>query len=129
MGYQVLAVATIVVHYGFLGYVVLGGFLAWRWPRTIWVHFAAVAWGIVIIALRVNCPLTYLQDWARQQVGQPKLSGGFIGQYVEGVIYPARYTAVVQALAAVAVLVSWIGFTATRRPLRPARNRSRFRRR
>jgi len=61
------AIGLVVVHFGFLGYVVVGGFLAWQWTRTTWAHIAAVAWGIALIALKARCPLTYLQDWARQQ--------------------------------------------------------------
>jgi hypothetical protein len=125
MAYRVLAMAVVVVHFAFLGYVVFGGFLAWRWPRAIWPHLAAVAWAVALVGLRLDCPLTYLQDWARQQAGQPKLGRGFIDQYVEGVLYPARYTVAVQVLVAAAVTGSWL--MAARRPPRPARSRSRSR--
>ena len=48
------AIGLVVVHFGFLGYVVVGGFLAWQWTRTTWAHIAAVAWGIALIALKAR---------------------------------------------------------------------------
>jgi hypothetical protein len=127
MGYRVVAVAVVAVHFAYLGYVIVGGFLAWRWPRTVWVHLPAVGWGVALIALGLDCPLTHAQDWARQRAGQPALTGGFIDQYVEDALYPQRFTPVVQAVVAGLVIGSWIGLTVVRRPPRPARSRSRFR--
>lgn len=107
MGYRILADATVVVHFAFLGYVVFGGFLAWRHPRMIWPHLVAAAWGLAIVVTAVDCPLTLLEDWARAQGGQPRLTHGFIDTYLQGVVYPARYTRLLQLLAAGCVLVSW----------------------
>jgi hypothetical protein len=125
MGYRVLAAAVLAVHFAYLGYLVLGGFLAWRWPRTVWVHLVAVGWGVALIALGLDCPLTHAQDWARVGAGQPALTGGFVDQYIEGRLYPQRYTPVVQAVVASLVVGSWLGLMAVRRPPRPARSRSR----
>jgi Protein of Unknown function (DUF2784) len=105
----VLADAVVVVHFGFLLFVVLGGFLAWRWEWVLWPHLAAAAWGAAIVLFGFNCPLTALENWLRGQDGRPELTGGFIDTYVQGVLYPARYVAEAQALAAAVVLVSWIG--------------------
>jgi len=41
-----LAHATMVVHFIVLLYIGLGGFLAWRWPRTIFVHVFFALWGV-----------------------------------------------------------------------------------
>lgn len=115
MGYRVLTTAILALHFAFVGYVVVGGFLAWRWPRTIWLHLAAGAWGFVVIAARLTCPLTWAEDWSRRQAGEAGLTRGFIDRYIEGVIYPERLTTLMQALAATAVVVSWVGFVAKRR--------------
>lgn len=104
-----LANVTMAVHFGFLAYVVAGGFLAWRWPRAIWPHLVLAGWGFSTIVFRLNCPLTYVEDWARRRAGQPGLSTGFIDHYLTGVLYPERYAGLVQALAASAVAVSWAG--------------------
>ena len=109
MGYRVLADVTMVVHFAFLVFVVTGGFLAWRWPRAIWPHLAAAVWGLSTVVFRLNCPLTWVEDQARERAGNAGLSRGFIDTYLTGVVYPGRYTGLIQALAAAAVLISWVG--------------------
>ncbi|MCV7085292.1 DUF2784 family protein [Mycolicibacter hiberniae] len=42
--YRIAVVLIVAAHLGFLGYVVVGGFLALRRPRTLWLHGVAVAW-------------------------------------------------------------------------------------
>jgi Protein of Unknown function (DUF2784) len=121
MGYLVLAEATMIVHFAFLTYVVAGGFLAWRWPRAIWPHLVLAGWGLSTLAFHQNCPLSLLEDWARRQAGLPGLRNrAFIETYLTGVVYPARYLALVQALAALTIAVSWTGVLLRRRRLRYA---------
>ena len=99
-----------VVHFAFLAYVVAGGFLAWRWPRAIWPHLVMAGWGLSTLVFHQNCPLSLLEDWARRQAGVPGLKHrGFIETYVTGVVYPARYLALVQTLVALTIAVSWTG--------------------
>jgi Protein of Unknown function (DUF2784) len=109
MGYRVLADATMAVHLGFLAYVVAGGFLAWRWPRAILPHLLLAGWGGSAIAFHLNCPLTFLEDWARRRAGEQGLPGGFIDHYLVGVIYPQRYAGLVEVLAILAVALAWTG--------------------
>jgi Protein of Unknown function (DUF2784) len=115
MVYRLLAVGVAAVHGAFLAYVVLGGLVALRWPWTIALHALAVAWGALVIAASVRCPLTSMQDWLRQRAGQAPLTRGFIDQYVEGVLYPARFTPLVQALVAVVVVACWLALFARHR--------------
>ena len=70
--YQVavaLVVLAVVVHFGFLCYLVVGGFLALRWRRTIWLHLVAALWGIAITTEHLDCPLTWLERWSRAKAG------------------------------------------------------------
>ncbi|NKS65061.1 DUF2784 family protein [Rhodococcus hoagii] len=107
--------ATVLVHLAFLGYVVAGGFVAWRWRRTIWLHVAAVAWGFATVLVGFDCPLTHLENWARREAGEQQLpSDGFIAHYLTGVLYPTDALDVVRALVALCVVASWIGFVALR---------------
>ena len=122
MGYRLLADAAMLVHFGFLVFVVTGGFLAWRWPWVIWPHLVLALWGFSTIVFSLRCPLTDVEDWARERGGERPLSGtGFIDHYLENVVYPERYTRAVQALAALAVLVSWGVLAARRRRKRQSR--------
>jgi hypothetical protein len=109
MGYRILAETAMAVHFLFIVFVVLGGFLAWRWPRVVWLHLAAAMWGLCIVLFDLNCPLTYVEDRARERAGQSGLSRGFIDTYLTGVIYPERFLDEVRLLIAVVVVASYAG--------------------
>jgi hypothetical protein len=122
--YQSVVGLVVVLHFAFIGYVVVGGFLALRWPRTIWLHVAAVIWGIAIAAKRVDCPLTWLERWARTRAGMgPLPPDGFIAHYITGVIYPAGWVVGIQLGAFALVAVSWALY-AWRRANRRRTNRA-----
>ncbi len=108
MGYRLLVTTILAVHFAFLGYVVLGGLLAIRWPRMFWPHLAAAAWGLLVVTFPVVCPLTWAESWARQRAGEAALTEGFIDRYIEGVIYPARYTRLIDVLVGLVVVGSWL---------------------
>lgn len=103
-----------IVHFLFLAYVVTGGFIAWRWPRTIWLHLAVAGWGFSTVVVGFTCPLTYVEDWAREKAGDQGLTTGFIDTYLEGVVYPQRFAGLMQLLAGIAVVISWIGYAILR---------------
>lgn len=115
---EFLVSVILVVHFGYLAFVVVGGFLAWRWPRVFWVHLAAAAWGLAVVGIPLTCPLTTAENWARRQAGQTEQSAGFIDRYIEGVLYPQRFTLVLQVLVGVTVVGSWVGAYLYRRHLR-----------
>ena len=118
MGYRALVTVILVVHFAFLAFVVFGGFLSWRWPRLFWPHLAAAGWGLVVVALSLRCPLTTAENWAREQAGLVPEARGFIDRYIEGVLYPARYTVLLQTLAGLLVIGSWAGAYLFRRSRR-----------
>ena len=117
--FTVLVWLVAAAHFAFLIYLPLGGFLALRYRRTIWLHIAAVGWAIGSITAHFWCPLTTLERWARSRAGMPPLApSGFIDHYITGVMYPSGGTAPVQAAVLAAVIVSWAAYALTcrRRP-------------
>jgi hypothetical protein len=104
-------VATVVLglHFAFVAYVVLGGFLAWRWPKAIVAHLAAAAWGGLIVLSLVECPLTWAEDRARENAGQTPSTQGFVDRYLDNVLYPERYLTEVRVGVALVIAVSWLG--------------------
>ncbi|MBJ8345427.1 DUF2784 domain-containing protein [Antrihabitans sp. YC2-6] len=113
MLYRLLADATVVVHLVFVGFVVVGGFLAWRWRALIFLHVPAVGWGFSAVLIGIECPLTDLENWARHHAGQAGLpSSGFIDHYLTGVIYPESALGLIRIAVATAVVTSWVGFAA-----------------
>ena len=107
MFWRMAADALVVIHLGFILFVLLGGLLALRWPRLIWLHLPAVAWGIVVECLHLGCPLTPWENQLRRMAGQAGYEGGFIEHYLIPLIYPAGLTPAIQLwLGAIVVLVN-----------------------
>jgi hypothetical protein len=115
MGYRLVADAAMLAHFSFLAYLVVGGFLAWRWPRTIWVHVPVALYGFLIVRIGWPCPLTQVESWGRARAGDAPLPPtGFIDHYVTGVLYPREHESSVLRLVVVVVLASWAGVIARR---------------
>ncbi|OBF25272.1 hypothetical protein A5727_04850 [Mycobacterium sp. ACS4331] len=104
-----LVIGTVAVHFAFIGYLVIGGFLALRWRRTLALHILAVLWGIGSTLYPLPCPLTSVERWARERAGMgPLPPDGFIAHYLTGVLYPGGAVGVVRGLVVGVVLLSWL---------------------
>ena len=124
MLYRWLAGGLVVVHLGFVVFVVLGGLLVLRWPRVAWVHLPSAAWGVFTEFAGVVCPLTPLENLLRARAAQPGYAAGFIEHYLIPVLYPAALTRPIQVtLGTLAVLLNvaiyWWVFRARRAAVRP----------
>ena len=109
--WRVLADALVVAHLAFVAFVVLGGYLAWRWPVALFAHIPALAWGLWIELSGKVCPLTPLENHLRAIAGEAGYSGGFIEHYVIPVLYPPGLTRDTQwVLAAVLLLANAIAY-------------------
>lgn len=96
MLYRFLADFVVVLHFGFVLFVVLGGLFALRWPRFAWIHVPAAVWGAGIEFVQGICPLTPLENHLRKLGGEAGYSGGFVEHYVLPVLYPSGLTRGVQ---------------------------------
>ena len=96
MIYRWLADLTVLFHGAFVAFVILGGFLALRWRRVIWLHVPAAAWGVLIEFGGWICPLTPLENMLRHRAGDAGYSGGFVEHYVVRALYPSGLTRSVQ---------------------------------
>ena len=88
MGFRALADATVVLHLGFVLFVVLGGLIVARWRRVAWVHLPAAAWAAWVEFADWVCPLTPLENWLREQGGRTPYSSSFIEHYLLPILYP-----------------------------------------
>jgi hypothetical protein len=126
--YRAVADLAVAAHFAFLALGILGGFLAWRWPWLIWAQIAAATWLVLVVAASLPCPLTWVEDRAREHAGLPARPGGFLDNHVAGVFYPVGHERAAQIVAALVVLSSWAGLLVVRRRRRPAGSPSRSRR-
>jgi hypothetical protein len=123
VGYRWLLVAVLSLHFTYVAYVVVGGFLAWRWPKAFWPHLAATVWGALIVLGWVACPLTAAENWTRGRLGEAIPRTGFVDRYLTNVIYPAKYLTEVRFAVALVVAVAWAGALVRWRSARRASNR------
>ena len=96
MRYRLFADLLVLIHLGFVLFVVLGGLLVLRRPRLAWLHLPAAAWGAFIEAVGWICPLTPLENALRQHAGEAGYAGGFIEHYLIAVLYPPGLTRNIQ---------------------------------
>jgi hypothetical protein len=119
MPYALFADLVLIVHLGFVAFVVLGGLLVLHWRRLAWLHLPAVTWGVWVEMAAWPCPLTPLEQWLRNRAGQAGYSGGFVEHYVLRTLYPAELTHGDQLLIGAAVLlINGIVYAAVYRHLR-----------
>ncbi len=118
--YHIVVAIAIVTHLGFLCYLIVGGFVALRWRRTIWLHVPAALWGIAITTAGLDCPLTWLERWSRAKAGvAPLPTDGFIAHYISGVLYPATWAGVLPVVVFALVGASWVLYVRARPRDRP----------
>jgi hypothetical protein len=112
--FRIVVYAAVAAHFAFLAFGVLGGFLAWRWPRLIWLQATGVAWLVLVVAAHLICPLTWVEDRAREHAGMPPKPGGFIANYIAGVFFPRGHQPAAMVVAGTVIVISWIGLAALR---------------
>ena len=111
MVYRALADCVVLLHAAFVAFVVLGGFVAWRWRGVVWAHVPAALWGAAIEYGGWVCPLTPLENALRARAGLEGYRGGFIEHYVIPLLYPAGLTRPAQTvLGTVVVVVNLIAY-------------------
>lgn len=102
--YRLLADVVVVVHLGFVLFVVLGGLIVMRWPRLAWIHLPSVAWAVALELAGWICPLTPLENRLRRAAGGAGYDGGFIEHYLLPILYPDVLTRSMQIAFAVFAL-------------------------
>jgi len=99
--------AVLLLHLGFIVFVMLGGFLVFRWPRLALLHVPAVIWGALVELTGKICPLTFVENQLRIAAGTSGYTGSFVEHYLLGVIYPAGLSRPAQyALALLVIAVN-----------------------
>ncbi len=106
MLYRFAADAVLVLHLGFIVFVLLGGLLvAWKY-RLVWLHLPAVAWGIFVELTGRLCPLTHWENQLRHLAGGAGYETSFVERYLLPVIYPSWLSVPTQYLLAAIVVLA-----------------------
>ena len=96
MLYKLAADAVVLIHFGFVLFVVAGGLLVCRWRWVALLHLPAVVWAVLLEFRGWLCPLTPLELSLRAAGGQAGYSGGFVAHYILPVLYPAELDRILQ---------------------------------
>lgn len=115
---RLLAEVVMVLHFAVLAFLLVGGFLAWRWRWVIYPHVAMGAWAVLSLSTPITCPITVWENYFRGLAGMPVLETGFIDHYIDGVWYPESASMMVQLVLGSIVIFSWAGFYAGARAAR-----------
>jgi polyferredoxin len=128
-GYRALADLVLLMHVGFVAFMViglllvaLGGMRGWRWVRNPWfraAHLAGIGLVVVQSWLGMVCPLTTLEMHLRDRAGDATYTGTFMGHWLRKILFyqaPSWVFVVAYALFGLLVLATWI--TVRPRPFR-----------
>ena len=110
--YGTLSVLVVVVHFGFIVFVMFGGLLALRFRAAPLAHLPAAAWGAWIELSGGVCPLTPLENRLRQAAGDTEYPGSFIEHYVLRIVYPPGLTPEIQLALGVGAIALNVGIYA-----------------
>jgi hypothetical protein len=117
--YRLLADLTLLAHFAFIIFVLLGGLLVLKWPQVAWLHIPAALWGALTEFFSLPCPLTPLEKHFQRLAGDTPYEGDFIARYLLPLIYPAGLTPTVQiVLGAIVVVLNIViyGWLLARQP-------------
>lgn len=115
MVWRALADVVMIVHGALLLFFVIGAFLAWRWPKLIWVHLGIVVWNVVIVLVDFGCPVTATEKFFRREGGESVYTGGYIQHYLNGRLWPDGATPIAEKVGFVVVVIGYVGFFVVRR--------------
>lgn len=99
-----LANAVVLIHFGFILFVIFGGLLVFKWRKLIWLHLPAAVWGALIEFSGGFCPLTTFENRLRSASGE-NYTGGFIEHYIIPIIYPSILTRPIQITLGLVVIL------------------------
>ena len=102
--YPLLADLVLILHLGFVCFVLFGGLLVLRWQWIAWLHLPAALWGAVVEFTGWLCPLTPLENWLRAQGGAVGYEQDFMARYLLPILYPGDLTRDLQLLLGTVVV-------------------------
>jgi hypothetical protein len=101
MFYRIAADAVVLIHLGFIVFVVLGGLVVLKWHPLAWLHVPAALWGGIVELTGWPCPLTPLEHFLGVSGGYGR---GFVEHLLIPVIYPSGLTPRLQEVLGLGVI-------------------------
>jgi hypothetical protein len=97
---------TVIIHFLFIIFVIIGGFFINRKWWIIYVHLLAVIWAIYAeLAPGVICPLTAMENYLGLRAGISTYEEDFITRYLIPIIYQETISMNIQIVLVILVIV------------------------
>lgn len=94
-----------------VAFVLVGGFVAWRWRGVVLVHAPVVLAAALVNVLHLDCPLTALEASLRHRAGEAVSRDGFLAHYFVRPVHPAGMTLTIALLLrAIPVVVTVVAY-------------------
>ena len=103
--YEFLATLTLITHFLFIIFVILGALLFFVKPWTLYFHIPAFIYGVYVELTQSICPLTYLENYFLTKANLATYSVSFIQNYLYAIIYPINLTKEIQISLGIALLI------------------------
>lgn len=85
---SLLADAVVVFHLLWILFLIFGALLGRRIVWVKWLHLGALSYSLAMQAFQWVCPLTVIEVWLRRAHDPTGgYAGGFIGHYVQRLVY------------------------------------------
>lgn len=105
MIYWLTANLILIIHLGFIVYVVIGGFLLTRWKWSILLHLPATVWAALLEFNGWLCPLTPLENYLISRGQEFGYNGGAVLSFLLSILYPDSLTRQTQILLGLTVVI------------------------
>lgn len=110
--FHFLTVLTVIIHFLFILFVIVGGFFALRrtWSRIL--HVFCVAWAIIAeLSPGIVCPLTAIENYVGLRAGIGTYEEDFITRYLVPIIYQEGVSVNLQlVLIGIVVVINAIAY-------------------
>ena len=100
-----LANSVVQFHIAFIVFVVIGGFLTWRWKWIAWIHIPGALWGATVQFAGGRCPLTPLENHLRRLAGEAGYDGGVSEHYITPPMYTGDWSAQLRVVLGTLVVI------------------------
>lgn len=92
-------------HLSYIAFLLVGGFMAKRWPKLMKWHLGAIGAAGVVNLTGSDCPLTVWETWLLRRGGREPYETGFISHYLVEPVYPPGVTGRVNFVILLALTV------------------------
>ena len=103
--YEFLSTLTLIIHFLFIIFVILGALLFFVKPWTLYFHIPAFIYGVYVELTQSICPLTYLENYLLTKANLATYSTTFIQNYLYAIIYPINLTKEIQISLGITLLI------------------------